>query len=311
MKNLFIIGNGFDIAHGLKTSYENFHQYLINEYPEANGESMILPYPNTNPDGSESFDDDEVVSFLLHIITEAEPLGDKWSDLETSLGLLDFDEIFDDYDDDYDEDEDYEWEQAYKNEDISGFIYYAAATIRDYFSEWINTLHIDHTVSLKNDFIKLIDSDKDYFLTFNYTDTLEKLYNVKNICHIHGKQGEKLLLGHGNNNSYYDDNMLKHVGSENNLQELQDLLRKDTESALKDNRVFFDSLSDVIKIFSYGFSFAVVDQIYLREICRLIDSEKVEWFLNDFDSASKRKEYEQTLRNCGFKGTINVYHIEK
>ena len=34
MKTLFIIGNGFDIAHGLDTSYWNFREYLDDSYPE-------------------------------------------------------------------------------------------------------------------------------------------------------------------------------------------------------------------------------------------------------------------------------------
>lgn len=32
MKKLFIIGNGFDLAHGLKTLYKNFHTYLRQTY---------------------------------------------------------------------------------------------------------------------------------------------------------------------------------------------------------------------------------------------------------------------------------------
>jgi hypothetical protein len=31
MKNLVIIGNGFDLAHGLKTGYNDFVKHLINE----------------------------------------------------------------------------------------------------------------------------------------------------------------------------------------------------------------------------------------------------------------------------------------
>ena len=34
-KKLFIIGTGFDKSHGLDTLYEDFHQYLRSEYPEA------------------------------------------------------------------------------------------------------------------------------------------------------------------------------------------------------------------------------------------------------------------------------------
>lgn len=32
MKNLYIIGNGFDLAHSLPTKYSNFKEYLISKY---------------------------------------------------------------------------------------------------------------------------------------------------------------------------------------------------------------------------------------------------------------------------------------
>ena len=34
MKRLYIIGNGFDIAHGIHTDYWNFRTYLEQNYPE-------------------------------------------------------------------------------------------------------------------------------------------------------------------------------------------------------------------------------------------------------------------------------------
>lgn len=57
MKNLFIIGNGFDLAHNLKTSYEDFHKYLKNKYPQANEEKFIQPEVITMPDGGEECED--------------------------------------------------------------------------------------------------------------------------------------------------------------------------------------------------------------------------------------------------------------
>ena len=43
---LYVIGNGFDLAHGMKTSYEDFHHWL-----SENGESIAVHrleclYPN-------------------------------------------------------------------------------------------------------------------------------------------------------------------------------------------------------------------------------------------------------------------------
>ena len=85
---LFIIGNGFDLAHGLKTSYEDFRAYLQEEYPEADADEFVMPDVYTMPDGGEAIDDEDAVSFLLRIISVTE--GDKWKDVETTLGLLDF-----------------------------------------------------------------------------------------------------------------------------------------------------------------------------------------------------------------------------
>lgn len=33
MKSLYVIGNGFDVAHGLRTDYWKFRTYLEAEYP--------------------------------------------------------------------------------------------------------------------------------------------------------------------------------------------------------------------------------------------------------------------------------------
>ena len=35
MSSLFIIGNGFDIAHGIPTKYRDFREFIIKSYPEA------------------------------------------------------------------------------------------------------------------------------------------------------------------------------------------------------------------------------------------------------------------------------------
>lgn len=95
MKKLFIIGNGFDRAHGLRTSYEDFHQYLKITYPDANEEDEQLPGVFQTPDGGIGCDDIEAVGFIMRLITQAEPNSEQWSALEESLGRLDFCEEFD------------------------------------------------------------------------------------------------------------------------------------------------------------------------------------------------------------------------
>lgn len=85
MKKLFIIGNGFDISHGLPTRYCDFQTYLKKEYPEASEDIFTVPEPFIMPDGEEKYNDNEVVGFLLRVITEAEGNDENWCDLEKSL----------------------------------------------------------------------------------------------------------------------------------------------------------------------------------------------------------------------------------
>ena len=42
MSSLFITGNGFDIAHGIPTTYADFRNYVIDQYPEALANQCII-----------------------------------------------------------------------------------------------------------------------------------------------------------------------------------------------------------------------------------------------------------------------------
>ena len=311
MRSLFIIGNGFDIAHGLKTSYQDFREYLINEYPESNEDEFIMPEVYMLPDGGEAFEDVDAVSFLMRLLSTVE--GEKWKDVENSLGVLDFSECFDyiDYAIDSDGDIDF-YKQVYLNEDIASNIVLPTIEVSRYFSDWINTIKIDNTITLKKDFKSLLKAEEDLFLTFNYTETLEKLYQVKNVCHIHGKLGEDLLFGHGNKDDYYENDMINYIGAENSLHEIRESLRKNTTDAIERNRSFFDSIDDSIdKIFSFGFSFSEVDLIYIKTICEKVSNPNVIWYLNDFDSEKQREEYQNRITKSGYIGIFGTYSIEK
>lgn len=43
MRSIFIIGNGFDLAHNIDSSYESFRKYLKKQYPNANEDDFVLP----------------------------------------------------------------------------------------------------------------------------------------------------------------------------------------------------------------------------------------------------------------------------
>ena len=148
---------------------------------------------------------------------------------------------------------------------------------------------------------------------FNYTETLEDLYmvNKESVCHIHGRQGENILFGHGDANDYTDEYMRKNIGSENSLTELNNFLKKDTEKALEDNEQFFDGINNTIReVYSIGFSFACVDLIYIREVCEKLPDNAV-WYLNKFNPNDIPifTNIQKKLKECGFKGSFSTFII--
>lgn len=312
MGKLFIIGNGFDSAHCLNTSYDEFRKYLCNTY--MNGESgedymPMVPTVSIGPKGEEICDMEEIASFLVYLISIAEPDGSKWSDLEASLGRLDYDEAFDTLPEELDDDGDINyWHELYNNEDMASNLYTAVAYVKDLFAEWVDDIDVENAKA-KPSFLSLIEPE-DIFLTFNYTETLEEVYGVNKdrICHIHGKQGENILFGHGNTRDYTDEYMKKNIGSESSLTELDNFLRKDTEQALIEHKHFFDGIDDTIReVYSIGFSYADVDLIYIKEICKKLDVDAA-WYLNDF-SLTDIQIFQKKLKKCGFRGNFATFSV--
>lgn len=312
MSKLFIIGNGFDSAHGLRTTYDNFREFLLLEHPEINMEEFIAPEGKEQRDGGIEYDDNEVMSMLFYLINEAESDREKWSNIESSLGILNFSEAFDWHGDIVDKDGYIDlFKTARRNEDIASDLVIPIVTIQELFSQWINTIDITSIIPKKDFQILLGRNDK--FLTFNYTETLENAYGIKkkDVCHIHGKQNEIILFGHGNPEDRTDEYQIQHIGSENSLLLINNQLRKDTTQALKNNSNFFINLKndEIEAIYSYGFSFSEVDKIYLIKIFECIDTENIIWYFDDFDT-SNHPDYKNELKSYGYKGNFDIFHID-
>lgn len=302
MKRLFIIGNGFDIAHKLNTRYSDFQKYLLEKYPKAIYQDAIIPEPVTTDQGEELFDDEAVVGFLIKIIDDASRLGDEWRDLEDTLGNLDYDSLLDDWDEDNEDDA--KNHKQYRNEDNGRLIKEIVIMIKKYFSEWINQIQISNSKPIKN-FENLIDKSNDLFLTFNYTMTLEELYDAKNVFHIHGQQGDNLVFGHGNSQNHIEHYETEYTGSEDYISELHSELRKDTSKVIQQHKNYFKNLEILDSIYSYGFSFSEVDLVYIKEICQST-TENTTWYLHEFDKA-KCVEIQRKIRENGYKGKFNFF----
>lgn len=223
--------------------------------------------------------------------------------------MLDFDSDFDCLPEVYDRDgERNPWHEANNNEDQAAELAGCVPMILNLFADWVDTINISSAIT-RPKITALIDSQRDHFLSFNYTRTLEELYGVRYVCHIHGVQGGKgnLLFGHGAGRRFDEDNMSSYIGCEDGLEEIQRALRKDTERALHAHRGFFQKLTyGFSAIYSYGFSFGDVDQIYLKEIFRMANTENIVFYLNKYDK-DKHEQQKEIIQNCGFCGKFDTF----
>lgn len=220
MSRLFIIGNGFDLAHGMHSKYKDFRKYLKGTYPNV-GKNFHYSAPESFMDnhGGDFIRKEEAISFLFNNFDNN--LDIDWTDFEDKLFNIDWEYSI--WSEPIIEKDDIEniFKTSANNEDIAHNVLIACTHIEEFFSDWVKTIEIPSSNALsitepRKSFKNLIDINNDYFFSFNYTTTLEDLYhvNIKNICHIHGKIGEPLIFGHGHDEDLSDEYMDENIGSE-------------------------------------------------------------------------------------------------
>lgn len=311
MKQLYVIGNGFDIHHDIPSRYSDYREWL-----EENDAELIDNLRNY-------YDVDD---------------KDWWNQFELELGHPDMSDYIDntalenepDYGSDDFRDRDYHAGQIAAEDEIGSLV----ADIKETFTDWGGSLPAPNSDKK----IKL-DKDDAFFINFNYTDTLQTLYNVKavDILFIHGNvgYGTELILGH---NRPYDEIDADYVPdtptppddlSDEEMAEWYDemadagedyihqsvrgevvsqihRLRKNTESIIKVNKNTFDSLKDVETIHIYGLSFSPVDVPYLNEIVSKVNTTTTKWEVSFYSEEDKEKA-ESYFNQKGIKDNLVSY----
>lgn len=194
---------------------------------------------------------------------------DFWCDIETALGQYDEDSIieFCNPEDEFNIDHPTRSEAAYTDSPDSIF-YPLLYDFKNEFNDWVDNIDIKEAKRIK----KLHNNAK--YLTFNYTDTLETIYDIteQQVCHIHGlrKRDCDYIIGHSNlrdpdepfdNDDIYfkQQTRAKVIGWMNNMY-------KDTSIIISQNNDFFDSLSNIRQIIVLGHSLNDVDFPYFDKI---------------------------------------------
>ena len=181
MKELVIIGNGFDLHHGLRTSYGAFAGYAESHSPsvyEVLSRLFLASHDYMGFDRRSDFDEGKFVY-------------ERWCDFESCLGILDDEEFGQLSRQSVSE---YMQELGMEETIVEEFIE-NISSILDTFQNWV--AEIDLPTSNRRGF--WFDASHT-FVNFNYTETLETFYGVdtSRIFYIHGRRGtnDQLIVGH-------------------------------------------------------------------------------------------------------------------
>lgn len=311
MSALFIIGNGFDIAHGIPTKYNDFRKLIIDKFPDALEFRDEVVYME---DCEDIYVDEFAAEILLNTMDKV--CGENWGNFEEALAQIDFDNKFpppEHEDDEIDEDDCCKMQHYLLYMDMLTSVFIKCTNLwQEFFRIWvkgieqeIETRKYDTIPALK----EIFSRPNTQFFTFNYTKTLQILYSVKKVIHIHNRSGQNLIFGHGAKDIMYGEfNGDLQIGS-SFLDDMVISFKKNTTTPMKKYNKFFRNLnSSVDQIYSYGFSYSKVDSIYIKEIIKRI-SPTTTWYFTKFDAQDKEslRIKKIKLRNYGFKGTFELY----
>lgn len=158
--------------------------------------------------------------------------------------------------------------------------------LQTYVKEWIEQIDAGNVKCQK----KALIGSKDYFLNFNYTDTLERIYHIENVLHIHGgvdSVSDVLpIMGHCNIDEirqHYQwakeaDEEYKEgeVSIQKAIARYLEAIFKNTNTIIALHSDFFEKLQIVDHVIIIGWSAGDVDMPYLRKIKESVD-RRAKW----------------------------------
>lgn len=325
MHTLYIIGNGFDLCHGLNTSTVDFQDFLEKQtvYNEIANATEIFMSINVD-----------------------------WSEYEESLGKMDLDELevdrlgYPNYLSDHESDRDgVIWDM----EEFTGSL---KSSVDEALKEMVQTAN--EQMKYKFPILIKFAEPGDAILSFNYTSTVEVLYSPPMevpICHIHGyfEGGEKLIFGYKSGNQHIEYKE-RHFGESElcSLTEELNRIKQDKNKTAKEKEIlieekqehydhlaeyrdyyidaqreriidfyssfqkefqlqrlekFLDGISDITRIVVMGHSMGNVDSDYMEKIEEKIHPEK--WCISQHEGSPNKC----ILSNYSFYNKIKFFDL--
>ncbi len=310
--NLNVIGNGFDMYHGLPSSYYYFGCYLINDNPSFY-ERMSDYFGFKFGINLRAYPDYEY-DYAVHDVF--------WSEFETHLGNIEEYAIInthnydlgleiDEYDIPMDEDE--------FAEDIKkAFVHWIKDSVDTEENYKIIKAYVNKKT--KKDTYNHGFSKKDKFLVFNYTHVLQSIYKIDSdaIEYVHGEctgsEDDELIIGHGNDNRIDElsekieefDSRALYQRERTEQLEYKCLLRfirrlrKDVEFCMWKCKFFYTSFYEEPEYINlYGLSLGEVDIPYLLQIRKKWPNSK--WRFSYYSDRDKVRVHEVAINYLKLK----------
>lgn len=302
MNNLIILGNGFDLAHGMKTKYGDFMNYLFEEHckdrtkfnellqvpDDIDDLNMLLQilnssprinttYVRNSPQGETYWDGKYGCEFIQHLVRKKLQKS-NWSDIEEEY----FDQL--------------KLHDTHNIGNLNNDFNNLKLVLQDYIEiQQENNTAIE---SFKY-FFSLMSDYKSMIINFNYTNTLEALYNeeTKNseIIHIHGElynEYNPIIFGYAANNEE-----IKMLIDKNNNDFLLNIKRHAYKRSNQEKKIKkYLEAKKYINVFIIGHSCGISDKLILNEIMNHININRIYIF------------YHEKVSNF-FDSHINLYRI--
>ena len=315
---LYVIGNGFDRHHGVRSSYLDFRDWLKQHHTELYS--------------------------LYDLINHSD---EKWSNFEAAMPYLGreyFLKIGQAFLPDYNTEPD-DWQIAdllLGGDHVRCESERLLSDLLVDLHKWVQSIKPPHNY---DDFKLKIDPYA-RFLSFNYTTFLQSQYGIEyaRINYIHGNKNDKLgslILGHNGDSAelfeewwdkqqynkvrrnkqgrrykkrdfiyhYYEGDSQYLPENEFITEAVEDYYNdttKKVKAIIQANDAYFQSLHNVRHIYVWGFSFSSVDMPYLKKIAEVNAAlENTKWHISHY-TAEEATLFKQRLHNIG----VSIENIE-
>ena len=314
---LYILGNGFDIHHGMNCKYADFKSWLQKNSPEVY-RIMSRLYGN-HLDSAKWWQDFENNLAYFDVegypkrITQTEYHKYK-HEMEELYGQEAADAAIDNYEIEFPRDISNQFHRVgywarFEMQQLKEALFAA-------FNEWVENIALPSEQKCMRD----IDRNA-LFMTFNYTRTLEDVYGIEeeNVQHMHGVVGghEEFVVGHGLTTEQImdmdlDDNVAlrdpdKDQGEDNArlaiFEVLGDEMKKPVQEIIQEKQDFFNALRGIEKVIVLGFSYSPIDRPYLDRVFEVVGRDIKVVLGGHSEDDKKNAESFQTsmgLRNAEF-----------